>query len=430
MTIPNLIKAAARGLASNKLRALLTTLGIIIGTASVIAMLALGNGARAAVEASFRSLGSDQVSIAAREVLNDGEFIPIGKPLTYEDGLGLPITVDLVRRVDMTIYGSGRIRQGRVALDINFSGVTADLLENFVAQAELQPIDWLEEKPLDTSAFIARGRFFTLEEVSGDAQVCVLGFKTALDLFSGDDPLDAKVWVNRSSCQVIGVLSELVSNQVETYFTRDPNEAFYLPISTAAHILYEDEPSISITAFVTDERHMDSAKEAIAAYLRQRHDIQPDHEEQYQDDFVMTTRKDVLGSQQEAARTFSLLLAAMAVISLVVGGIGIMNVMLVGVSERTREIGVRMAIGARPVDIVGQFLLEAALISGVGGLLGIALGVLSIPIAASLNKGMALLDPISVPLSLGVGMLTGTIFGLYPAIRAARLDPIEALRHE
>jgi len=138
----------------------------------------------------------------------------------------------------------------------------------------------------------------------------------------------------------------------------------------------------------------------------------------------------VLGAQQEAARTFSLLLTALAAVSLVVGGIGIMNVMLVSVSERTREIGVRMAVGARRGDVVSQFLAEAVLLSAAGGFLGIALGVLAIPALASLNKGVALLDPRSVPLAFGVALLTGIAFGLYPALRASRLNPIEALRYE
>jgi putative ABC transport system permease protein len=144
----------------------------------------------------------------------------------------------------------------------------------------------------------------------------------------------------------------------------------------------------------------------------------------------LTTRQDVLGAQMAAARTFSLLLAAMAVVSLVVGGIGIMNVMLVSVTERTREIGVRLAVGAQKKDIVGQFLLEATLICAAGGVLGIAVGILVIPLAATLNQGIALLAADSIPLAFGVAVVTGLGFGLYPAVRAAHLDPIEALRYE
>jgi putative ABC transport system permease protein len=175
---------------------------------------------------------------------------------------------------------------------------------------------------------------------------------------------------------------------------------------------------------------MEDAKEQIRAYLRQRHEIEPDANGEFQDDFNLTTRKDILGAQQEAANTFSLLLAAMAVVSLIVGGIGIMNVMLVSVTERTREVGVRLAVGARSRDIVLQFLLEAVLISVGGGILGVALGILSIPLAASLNRGLALLQPSSIPLALGVSVVIGILFGIYPALRAAQLDPIEALRYE
>jgi putative ABC transport system permease protein len=258
----------------------------------------------------------------------------------------------------------------------------------------------------------------------------VLGFKTAQDLFEGDDPLDQVVWVNRQRCLVIGVLAELeVTNPVLRNRIR-PNESFYLPISTAIRNLYDEEPSVVLTARVADEGRMAEARQQVIAFLRARHSIEKGEDGQYVDDFELTTRQDILGAQQEAARTFAFLLAAMAVVSLVVGGIGIMNVMLVSVTERTREIGVRMAVGARPGDIVRQFLLEAVLISAGGGLLGMAVGVLSIPLAANLNRGVALLDPNSIPLALGVALLTGVLFGLYPAVRASRLDPIEALRYE
>jgi putative ABC transport system permease protein len=266
------------------------------------------------------------------------------------------------------------------------------------------------------------------------ANVCVLGHKTALDLFEGDDPIGENIWVNRQRCLVIGVLKELETVDPEERYRNDPNEAFYIPISTAIKNLYDEEPSVGVTARVSDESRMDAAKQQIATYLRQRHAISPSTNEEgediYEDDFNLTTRNDVLGAQQEAVRTFALLLAGMAAVSLVVGGIGIMNVMLVSVTERTREIGVRMAVGARPRDVVTQFLLEAVLISALGGVFGIAIGILSIPLAATLNRGAALLAPDSIPLAFGVALLIGVIFGIYPAIRASRLDPIEALRYE
>jgi putative ABC transport system permease protein len=249
-------------------------------------------------------------------------------------------------------------------------------------------------------------------------------------LFEGEDPLDQVVWVNRRRCLVIGVLTELeVTNPALRNRVR-PNETFYLPISTAIRNLFEREPSVQITARVSDESRMVEAKAQVAHYLRRRHQVEKDEKGDYQDDFNMTTRSDILGAQQEAARTFSLLLAAMAVVSLVVGGIGIMNVMLVSVTERTREIGIRLAVGAHQRDIVAQFLLEAILISAGGGILGVATGIVTIPLAATLNQGIALLAPSSIPLAFVIALLTGLVFGLYPALRAARLDPIEALRYE
>jgi ABC-type antimicrobial peptide transport system permease subunit len=430
MTLRNTLLTALRGVSSNKLRAALTTLGVIIGVASVIAMLALGNGARAAVESRFRFLGSDQVQIFQKMMLDDGEFTSAGKILSYEDGLNMPEAVELVDSVDMSVNGSGKVRFGRATLDMNISGVTADSMEKVAGSGEVQPVDWPEGEPLSAPAFIDTGRFFTPAEVLEGADVCVLGYETALDLFGGDNPVGATLWIDRQRYLVIGVLAELESTNEEERYRSDPNESLNVPISSAIRNLFEEEPAVSITAHVTDESRMDQAKEQIKAYLRERHGIPQNEEGIYEDDFETTTRNDILGAQQDAARTFSLLLAAMAAVSLVVGGIGIMNVMLVSVSERTREIGIRMAVGARQWNIVTQFLLESILISAGGGALGIAAGVLVIPLAATLNQGMAVLDPASIPLAFGVALFTGIVFGLYPALRASRLDPIQALRYE
>jgi putative ABC transport system permease protein len=430
MSLLDTIRTALHGIAENKLRAALTALGVIIGVASVIATLALGNGARAAVEARFRFLGSDQIQIGVKHALEDGELVPLGEVLSYEDGLLMPESVRLVDRVEMIVRGDGKVRRGRVALDVGIAGVAADALLTIIAGGEIQPVDWPEGEPLSEEAFVGQGRMFTLAEVLDESDVCVLGYQTAEDLFEGDDPLGETVWVNRQRCLVIGVLAELEPTDLEQRYRSKPNEGLYLPISTAIRNLYDKEPSVAITAHVADERRMEAAKAQVAAYLRERHGVELDDEGEYEDDFHLTTKQDVLGAQQEAARTFSLLLIALAVVSLVVGGIGIMNVMLVSVTERTREIGIRMAVGARRKDIVAQFLFEATLLSAAGGVMGIALGVLAIPLAAALNQGMALLDPGSIPLAFGVALSTGVLFGLYPALRASRFDPIEALRYE
>ena len=430
MSLADLIRTSLRGVSANKLRAALTMLGIIIGVASVIAMLALGNGARAAVDARFRFLGANQVQISAMMAIDDEQFVSAGKNLTYEDGLLMPSEVELVGSVDMSIGAAAKARFRRATLDINISGITANALERIVSAGEVQPVDRQDGEALTIESFLAGGRFFTPGEVLENGPVCVLGSQTATDLFGGDDPLGQTIWVNRNRCEVIGVLAELEHVDESQRYRSNPNLNLFMPISTVIQMFYEEEPSIQITAFVKDESRMDEAKVQIRDYLRRRHEIQPDENGDYQDDFNLTTRKDILGAQQEAANTFSLLLAAMAVVSLIVGGIGIMNVMLVSVTERTREIGVRMAVGAHPRDIILQFLLEAILISIGGGLLGVLVGIVSIPVAASLNSGMALLEPGSIPIALLVSVVVGILFGIYPALRAARLDPIEALRYE
>ena len=430
MSIFDLFRTSFRGALANKLRALLTMLGVVIGVASVIAMLALGNGARAAVDATFKFLGANQIQIGQHFGMDKGEFAASGEKLTYEDGLNLSEAAPLIERVEMSVSKSLKARYGRNTVEITATGNTAQALEGVASQGEIQPVGWEKGKGLTPAAFIGEGRFFSPEEVLSGLPVCVLGYQTALDLFSGDAPVGQTIWVNRKRCVIVGVLAELESTSLEARYQSDPNEALMMPISTMIDTLYDEPPSVYMVAHVVSAEKIDEAKAQITAYLRERHKVEVDAEGQYADDFDMTTRKDILGQQQEAAQTFSLLLAAMATVSLVVGGIGIMNVMLVSVTERTREIGVRLAVGARPGDIVWQFLLEAVIISASGGLSGIVLGILTIPVAASLNKGVALLMPESIPLALGVALLTGVIFGLYPALRAAQLDPLEALRYE
>jgi putative ABC transport system permease protein len=430
MSLHNTIATALRGVAANKLRATLTALGIIIGVASVIATLALGNGARAAVEANFRYLGSDEIQISAKKAIEDGELVPYGQPLTYEDGLLMPAAVELVDRVDMWVQGKAKVRHGQNVLDVVVTGSTADAPLSLIAGGQVQPAGWPEGVPLEVSDFFAQGRFFAAEEALADAKVCVVGQQIAQDLFAGDDPLGETIWVNRQRCAIVGVLAELEAVDPRLRDESNTNEALVMPIGTAIHTLYDEEPTVSITAHVLDESRMGEAKAQTAAYLRGRHAIEKDAEGgEWQDDFHLTTKQEILSARQEAAQTFSLLLIALAVVSLAVGGIGIMNVMLVSVTERTREIGIRLAIGARQRDVIAQFLLEAALLSAASGLVGIAVGALAIPLAAVLNQGMALLDPGSIPLAFGVALLTGLCFGLYPALHASRLDPVEALRH-
>ncbi len=192
-------------------------------------MLALGNGARAAVEANFRNLGADMVQISVKEKIDQGDFVPVGQILSYEDGLRMPQEVPLVSRVIMSISGEGKVRRDFNVLDMLVYGTTADGLDNLAAQGDVQPVGWPDGEPLTGAAFMGNGRFFTPAEVLSNADVCVLGQKTAEQLFGGDDPLEEIVWVNRRKCLVIGVLTELevinpaLRNQIR------PNESFYLP---------------------------------------------------------------------------------------------------------------------------------------------------------------------------------------------------------
>jgi putative ABC transport system permease protein len=431
MNPANTLKTALRGMLSNKLRAALTMLGIVIGTASVIVMLALGNGARAAVEANFRFLGSDEIQIFEKMNINkNGKLDSLGKKLTYGDGLQMPAEISSIARVEMGLSGSAKVRYQRNTVEINFQGVTADALNTVSASGQVQPVGWPTGKPLTPQNMISEGHFFSGSDVLADAGICFLAYQTAQDLFGGDNPIGETVWVNRFPCTVIGVLVELEATDPQQRYQNSYNDGIYLPIGAAVNHLFDEEPSVTIQAYVKDPNKIDAVKLEIADYLRKRHNIVQDDQGKYPDDFDFTTRNDILGAQIQAAQTFSLLLAAMAVVSLVVGGIGIMNVMLVSVTERTREIGIRLAVGAQQKDIVVQFLFESVLISAAGGLFGIALGIFTVPLAASLNQGVALLAPDSIPLAFSVALLTGVLFGLYPAVRAARMSPIEALAYE
>ncbi len=396
---------AMESLAHNKLRSFLTALGIIIGVASVIVMVALGTGAQEAVQSRFRGLGSNEMTVSQRRNFGPGNQAATSKPITYDEAVGLRDLPSIVA-VQASLGSTGSVVRGSASLDdTSIQGVAAD---------------WIGTQ---SGGYVAKGEFFGESDVEDKNRVAVIGTTVAQQLFPDEDPLEQELRINRLRFQVIGVVKELDRPDPRV----DPNNQVILPIATAISDLFGKDRSVSVRVRVDDEKNIAAVTESIKQYFRQAHDT-PENQQEDVDIFSMNQ---ITQAQSESAQTFNLLLVGMAIVSLVVGGIGIMNVMLVSVTERTREVGVRLAIGARRWDIVQQFLIEAVTLSLSGGLIGIAVGILVIPILTRYRSDLpAVLTWQSIPQAFGVALVVGTVFGIYPALRASRLDPMEALRYE
>ena len=403
MRLLDSLQTALESLANNKLRSFLTTLGIIIGVASVIVMVALGTGAQEAVQSRFRGLGSNEMTISQRRV--PGSNPGASKPITYEQAVGLK-DLTSIASVQASLSGSGTVVRGRDSVDATtILGVAAD---------------WIATQ---NPGYIASGEFFGSTDVEDKTRVAVIGTTVAQQLFPDEDPVGQELRINRLRFQVIGVIKELDRPDPRV----DPNNQVIMPIATAVSDLFGKDRSVSVRVKVKDEKQIAAATQAIKDYFRQAHDT-PDNQ---QEDVDVFSLNQITQAQSESAQTFALLLVGMAVVSLAVGGIGIMNVMLVSVTERTREIGVRLAIGAQQWDIVQQFLIESVALSLSGGLIGVAVGILVIPLLTNYRPDLpAILTWQSIPQAFGVALAVGTVFGIYPALRASRLDPMEALRYE
>ncbi|MGE5264277.1 MAG: ABC transporter permease [Acidobacteriota bacterium] len=397
------LQTALESLANNKLRSFLTALGIIIGVASVIVMVALGTGAQEAVQNRFRGLGSNEMTISQRRV--PGSNPGASKPITYEQAVGLK-DLPSIASVQASLSGSGTVVRGRDSVDATtLLGVASD---------------WITTQ---NPGYVAIGEFFGATDVEDKTRVAVIGTTVALQLFPDEDPVGQELRINRLRFQVIGVIKELDRPDPRV----DPNNQVIMPIATAVSDLFGKDRSVAVRVKVKDEKQIAAATQAIKDYFRQAHDT-PDNQQVDVDVFSLNQ---ITQAQSESAQTFALLLVGMAVVSLAVGGIGIMNVMLVSVTERTREIGVRLAIGAQQWDIVQQFLIESVALSLSGGLIGVAVGILVIPLLTAYRPDLpAVLTWQSIPQAFGVALAVGTVFGIYPAMRAARLDPMEALRYE
>ena len=400
-------RVAIRALGRNKLRSSLTMLGIIIGVGAVIAMVGIGQGASASIQSQIANLGNNMLFVMSGSMNMGGMRGGAGSNNTLmpEDADAIERECPSVRAVSPGVRANGQLVYGNM---------------NWVASSGIQGTN---EKFPDIRAWpVASGEFFTEGDVRTSARVCVIGKTIADNLFAGSDPTGQTMRIRNLPFRVIGVLSTKGQNQ----YGQDQDDTVIVPYTTAqkkmlsiTHINQAMVSAISPAATFTAEKQ-------ITELLRQRHKLGPNQE----NDFFVRNLTDVAEAADQSSKIMTNLLASIAGVSLLVGGIGIMNIMLVSVTERTREIGIRMAIGARSAAIRRQFLIESVTLSVVGGIFGILLGIgASITISKTLNWP-TLISPISIFASVIFSVFVGVAFGYYPARKAAGLDPIDALRYE
>ena len=401
----NLFKIALRALANNKLRAFLTMLGIIIGVASVITMLAIGQGSKKSIQAQISEMGSNMIMIhpgADRRggVRQDPSEMQTLKLADYQS---LRDETNFVAAVSPSVSSSGQLIAGNNNYPSSVSGVG---------------IDYLEIRQLKVES----GEMFSETDIQTSAKVCVIGKTIADNLFPGEDPIGRIIRFNLVPFRVIGVLKSKGYNSMG----QDQDDIVLAPYSTVMKRLLAQTYLSSIFASALSEDMTDYATEEIGEILRRNHKLKADDE----DDFTIRSQQELSTMLNSTTDLMTTLLACIAGISLVVGGIGIMNIMYVSVTERTREIGLRMSVGARGVDILSQFLIEAILISITGGIIGVLIGCGASIVVKNVAHWPIFIQPWSVFLSFAVCTVTGVFFGWYPAKKAADLDPIEAIRYE
>ncbi len=404
------VRIALRALRINKLRSALTMLGIIIGVGAVIAMIAIGSGASQRISDQIASIGSNLLMVIPGAATSGGMRMGFGSNLTLteEDARAIAVEVPGVVSAGGTMRGVAQLVFGNQNWSTQVQGVTADY-----ADAR----DW----------DVAVGKFFSPEDVDAATKVVVLGQTVKESLFGDGEAIGQIVRIKKVPFTVIGILDR----KGQTTWGQDQDDVVIIPISTAKKrvlgVSQANSRSVGVIQIkVASTDVMSDVEQQVTDLLRQRHHLQPYQE----NDFQVRNLSDMFAAQEAASKTMTLLLGAIASVSLLVGGIGIMNIMLVSVTERTREIGLRMAVGARSSDILRQFLIEAVTLALIGGLLGVLFGVGGSKMIAAFAGWATLIQPTSIALAFGSAAFTGVFFGFYPARKAAYLDPIEALRYE
>ena len=408
MSFLDAILSSLSAIRAHALRSVLTMLGIVIGVAAVIAMVAVGNGARERVNAQIQSLGANLIIVIPGNITQGGARLGTGNAstLTDADAQALKTEIPAVQAAAPLVRGGVQVVSGGQNWATSAIGVDLDY---FVAR------DWVVE----------RGREFSEEETRRGGQVALIGQTVQRELFGGNDPVGVQIRVRNVPFEVIGVMSP----KGQSMFGQDQDDVILLPLQTARQRVVgtnraKNRSVNQIMVKIREGEDLSAAEEEMRRLLRQRHRIQDGRD----DDFSLRNMAEIQATREESARTMAMLLLSVAAVSLVVGGIGIMNIMLVSVTERTKEIGLRMAVGARPFDVMGQFLIEATTIALIGGLIGIGIGI-GIAIITAMKAGWPLLvDPLVVVTAFVFSGLVGIVSGFYPAFRAARLDPVEALR--
>ena len=402
----NLFKIALRALANNKLRAFLTMLGIIIGVASVITMLAIGQGSKKSIQAQISEMGSNMIMIHPGSERRGGVRMDPSEMQTLKlsDYESLRDETTFLSAISPNVSSSGQLIAGNNNYPSSVSGVGTEYLE--IRQLTVE-----------------EGEMFTEADIQVSAKVCVIG-KTIVDnLFpDGTDPIGRIIRFNQVPLRVVGVLKSKGYNSMGM----DQDDVVLAPYTTVMKRLLAQTYLEGIFASALSEDMTDYATEEVSTILRRNHKLRDTDD----DDFTIRTQQELSSMLNTTTDLMTTLLACIAGISLVVGGIGIMNIMYVSVTERTREIGLRMSVGARGIDILSQFLIEAILISITGGIIGVLIGCGASFIVKNVAHWPIFIQPWSVILSFAVCTVTGVFFGWYPAKKAACLDPIEAIRYE